>query len=71
MATQENNQETKKKGIFNLFKNEKKSANENSCCNMKIVPKEQAAKESKGGCCNMKIVPKEQAKENNDKGCCK
>jgi hypothetical protein len=64
MANQENTQETKKKGIFNLFKSERKTANEGGCCNMKIIPKEQPAKESsKGGCCNMKIVPKEQATE--------
>jgi hypothetical protein len=63
MANQEN-KDTKKKGIFNLFKSDKKTANEGGCCNMKIVPKNQPAKESgKGGCCNMKIVPKEQAAE--------
>ena len=61
----------RKKGLFGTLKSEKKAA-ENSCCNMKIVPKEQAAKESKGSCCNMKIVPKEQATvENSDqKGSC-
>lgn len=65
MANQENNRNTKKKGIFNLFKGEKKASNEGGCCNMKIVPKDQPAKEStKGGCCNMKIVPKEQAADN-------
>jgi hypothetical protein len=67
MANQENTQEIKKKGIFNLFKSDKKSANEGCCCNMKIISKEQPAKESnKSGCCNMKIVPKEQAKQNKD-----
>jgi hypothetical protein len=67
MTNQENNQNTRKKGLFGLFKGEKK-ATENSCCNMKIVPKEQPVKESKGSCCNMKIVPKEQAvAENSDK----
>ena len=78
MTTQENNQ-TKKKGLFGLFKGEKKT-NENSCCNMKIVPKEQPVKEAKSSCCNMKIVPKEQvvaekAEEKGDcdcdSGCCK
>jgi hypothetical protein len=65
MANQENNKDTKKKGIFNLFKSDKKTANEGGCCNMKIVPKDQPAKEStKGGCCSMKIVPKEQAADN-------
>ncbi len=64
MADQGNKQDTKKKGIFNLFKNDKKAASEGGCCNMKIVPKEQTIKEpSKGGCCNIKIVPKEQAAE--------
>jgi hypothetical protein len=64
MTTNENNQNTKKKGIFNLFKGDKKAANEGGCCNMKIVPQDQPSKESsKGGCCNMKIVPKEQATE--------
>jgi hypothetical protein len=63
MANKETNQETKKKGIFNMFKSNKDSS-ENSCCNMKIVPKDQAAKESsKGGCCNFKIVPKEQTSD--------
>lgn len=67
MTTQENNQNTKKKGLFGLFKGEKKT-NESSCCNMKIVPKEPLVKESKSSCCNMKIVPKEQvAVENSDK----
>jgi hypothetical protein len=67
MANQENKQDTKKKGIFNIFKSDKKAASEGGCCNMKIVPKEQAAKESsKGSCCNMKIVPKEQATQNKD-----
>jgi hypothetical protein len=67
MANQENNQNTKKKGIFNIFKSDKKTANEGGCCNMKIVPKDQPAKEStKGCCCNMKIVPKEQAADKKD-----
>jgi hypothetical protein len=79
MTNQENNQNTKKKGLFGLFKGEKK-ATENSCCNMKIVPKEQPAKESKGCCCDMKIVPKEQVVAEKvdkkggcdcDSGCCK
>ena len=70
MTTQENNQ-TKKKGLFGLFKGEKKT-NESSCCNMKIVPKEQPAKEAKSSCCNMKIVPKEQvvAEKADEKGDC-
>ncbi len=51
MTTQENNQNTRKKGLFGLFKGEKK-ATENSCCNMKIVPKEAAKeKNNKPGCC--------------------
>jgi hypothetical protein len=64
MANQDNEQNTKKKGIFNMFKNNKKATNEGGCCNMKIVPKDQSAKESNQGCCcNMKIVPKEQSAE--------
>lgn len=64
MANQDNNQNTRKKGIFNLFKSDKKASNEGGCCNMKIVPKDQPAKEAdKGCCCNIKIVPKEQASE--------
>ncbi|MDD5701477.1 MAG: hypothetical protein PHU23_05440 [Dehalococcoidales bacterium] len=64
MANQENDQNTRKKGIFNLFKSNKKPAAEGGCCNMKIIPQDQPAKESnKGCCCNMKIVPKEQAAE--------
>ena len=60
MANQESNQDIKKKGIFNLFKTNKKAGGEGGCCNVKIVPKDQAAKEAnKGGCCNTKIVPKE------------
>jgi len=38
MTTQENNQNTKKKGLFSLFRGEKKAANEGGCCNIKIVP---------------------------------
>lgn len=64
MTTQGNNQNTKKKGIFNLFKSDKKATSEGGCCNMKIVPKEQPAKESsKGSCCNIRIVSKEQSAE--------
>ena len=64
MSDQQNKQATKKKGIFNLFKSDKKSADEGGCCNMKIVPKDQPAKETgKGCCCNIKIVPKEQSSE--------
>ncbi len=64
MANQDNNQNTKKKGIFNLFKSEKKTAGEGGCCNLKIVPNNQPAREpEKGCCCNTKIVPKEQATE--------
>jgi hypothetical protein len=64
MASQDNNQNTRKKGIFNLFKSDKKAANEGGCCNMKIVPKDQPSKEAgKGCCCNIKIVPKEQSAE--------
>ncbi len=64
MANQDNNQNAKKKGLFGLFKSEKKAENEGGCCNMKIVPKEQPAKQSNQGCCcNMKIVPKESTED--------
>lgn len=64
MATQDTNQNSKKKGIFNLFKGGKKATNEGGCCNVKIVPKEQSGNESsKGCCCNIKIVPKEETTE--------
>ena len=67
MSNQDTNQNAKKKGLFNLFRGDKKAANEGGCCNMNIIPKEQPAKESgKGGCCNIKIVQKEKAAENKD-----
>ena len=74
MTTQDNNQNTKKKSFFDLFRGAKNSANEGCCCNMKIVPKEQSIKESgKGGCCDIKIVPKGEAEEgkgNSGCSCC-
>jgi len=67
MTTQDANQTTKKKGLFNLFKGGKK---EGGCCDMKIVPKEQST--PKSNCCNIKIVPKEQSPTESNKGnCCK
>lgn len=64
--TAENTSPEKKRGIFNFFRGEKKSSND-SCCNMKIVPKEESAT---SGCCNIKIVPKETEKEKNEGSCC-
>jgi hypothetical protein len=60
VSSQENNQNIKSKGIFKLFRSGKKD-NSHSCCDVKIVPKEQPEQVSgKGGCCNVKIVSKEQ-----------
>jgi hypothetical protein len=69
MTNQDNNQNAKKKGFFNFLKGDKKAASEGGCCcNMKIVPSEQPAKESpQGGCCNMKIVPKESTEDKTSK----
>mgnify|MGYP005858684059 CR=1 FL=1 len=53
MSTQESNKDIKKTSFFNLFKGNK-AAKEGSCCNMKIVPKEEAAKEQTEKCCNNK-----------------
>ncbi len=64
MSTQGTNQNSKKRGIFSLFKGDKTATNEGGCCNMKIVPKEQSSNESsKGCCCDIKIVPKEETTE--------
>lgn len=51
MSDQKSNQNEKKKGIFGLFKS--MMGGENSCCNMKIVPKDSLANEFKGCCCGM------------------
>ena len=70
MSNEEKNPKSKRKGILSLFKGANNGGG--SCCNVKIVPKDQPAKESnkggccEGGCCNIKIVPKEQATENKD-----
>jgi len=67
MSNEDTTQNDKKKGFFSLFKREKKTNSEGSCCNMKIVPKEQSVKiSSKGSCCNMRIVPKEKVTEDKD-----
>jgi hypothetical protein len=54
MSTQEGNKDIKKTSFFNLFKGNKANK-EGSCCNMKIVPKEEAVKEQNKDCgCNNK-----------------
>jgi hypothetical protein len=66
MTDTKTNPDEKKKGIFDLFKRDKKAANEGGCCNMKIVPQEES---KKNDCCNMKIVPKEQTETEKNKDC--
>ena len=72
MTAQDNNQNTRKKNFFDIFKMAGKST-DRGCCNMRIVPKDQSEKESaEGSCCDIKIVPKGQETEDkgNNKGCC-
>jgi hypothetical protein len=65
MANQENNQDTKKKGIFNIFKSDKKASHGGGCCDMKIVPVEEEESPAK-----TKADAKNKSKKDNPGGGC-
>lgn len=61
ISNQKTSQNENTRGVLDLFRGEK-APNEGSCCNIKIIPKQQPAKKSnKGGCCNIRVLPKEDA----------